>query len=194
MLITCINKTNDNNLSKWHMLTHSFSFFRPRLGTTFHKVVGVGALFFIFASIEGCLRQLKVGLYLYNLVLSLNSWLQYSHIIQVLAQLVHHSYYITHFYHIIHTLLPLLTHHNKSYQSYHITHNPATILTTPITSHTHCYHSYQITGTILPFLSHYTHPYHSYHIMHTIQPLLPHHTQSYQPYHITLFTFITFSM
>ena len=167
MLITCINKTNDNNSSKWHMLTHSFSFFRPRLGTTFHKVVGVGALFFIFASIEGCLRQLKVGLCLYNLVRSLNPWLQYSHIIQVLALLVHHSYYITHFYHIIHTLLPLLKHHNKSYQSYHITHNPAT----SITSHTY-----------LPLQSHHTHSYHSYHIMHTIQPLLPHHTQSYQHY------------
>ena len=167
MLITCINKTNDNNSSKWHMLTHSFSFFRPRLGTTFHKVVGVGALFFIFASIEGCLRQLKVGLCLYNLVRSLNSWLQYSHIIQVLALLVHHSYYITHFYHIIHTLLPLLKHHNKSYQSYHITHNPAT----SITSHTY-----------LPLQSHHTHSYHSYHIIHTIQPLLPHHTQSYQHY------------
>lgn len=167
MLITCINKTNDNNSSKWHMLTHSFSFFRPRLGTTFHKVVGVGALFFIFASIEGCLRQLKVGLCLYNLVRSLNSWLQYSHIIQVLALLVHHSYYITHFYHIIHTLLPLLKHHNKSYQSYHITHNPAT----SITSHTY-----------LPLQSHHTHSYHSYHIMHTIQQLLPHHTQSYQHY------------
>lgn len=170
MWITCINKTNDNNLSKWHMLKHSFSFFRPRLGTTFHKVVGVGALFFIFASIEGCLRQLKVGLCLYNLVLSLNSWLQYSHIIQNLALLVHHSYYITHFYHIIHTFLPLLSNHR---------HNPAI----SITSH-----------TFLPIQSHHTHSYHSYHIMHTIQPLLPHHTQSYQPYHLTLFTFITFSM
>nr|XP_022332108.1 transmembrane protein 87A-like [Crassostrea virginica] len=36
-----------------------FGIVKPRLGTTFHKVVGVGALFFIFASIEGCLRQLK---------------------------------------------------------------------------------------------------------------------------------------
>lgn len=165
MLITCINKTNDNNSSKWHMLTHSFSFFRPRLGTTFHKVVGVGALFFIFASIEGCLRQLKVGLCLYNLVRSLNSWLQYSHIIQVLALLVHHSYYITHFYHIIHTLLPLLTHHNKSYQSYHITHNPATILTTPITSH-----------TFLPLLSHHAHNPTTFTTSHTILPTLSHHT------------------
>lgn len=36
-----------------------FGIVKPRLGTTFHKVIGVGTLYFIFASIEGCTRQLK---------------------------------------------------------------------------------------------------------------------------------------
>ncbi|XP_056020595.1 transmembrane protein 87A-like [Ostrea edulis] len=36
-----------------------FGIVKPRLGTTFHKVVGIGALYFIVASIEGCMRQLK---------------------------------------------------------------------------------------------------------------------------------------
>lgn len=30
--------------------------FRPRLGTVMHRVVGLGILYFVFASIEGVLR------------------------------------------------------------------------------------------------------------------------------------------
>ncbi|XP_062616670.1 transmembrane protein 87A-like [Saccostrea cucullata] len=36
-----------------------FGIVKPRLGTTFHKVVAMGTVFFILASIEGCMRQLK---------------------------------------------------------------------------------------------------------------------------------------
>lgn len=36
-----------------------FGIVKPRLGLTFHKVLCVGILYFILASIEGCLRSLK---------------------------------------------------------------------------------------------------------------------------------------
>lgn len=35
---------------------------RPRLGTTLHRVLGVGALYFILATVEGCFRSLHVSL------------------------------------------------------------------------------------------------------------------------------------
>ncbi|KAL5009234.1 hypothetical protein ScPMuIL_014815 [Solemya velum] len=35
-----------------------FGIVKPRLGPTLHKVLGVGALYFTFASIEGCMRAL----------------------------------------------------------------------------------------------------------------------------------------
>lgn len=32
---------------------------RPRLGVVLHRVVGIGLLYFVLASIEGCMRALK---------------------------------------------------------------------------------------------------------------------------------------
>lgn len=56
-------------------LTSCFSFYcRPRLGTTLHRVLGVGALYFILATIEGCFRSLHVSLFLCTpVVAGLNS-------------------------------------------------------------------------------------------------------------------------
>ncbi|XP_069117831.1 transmembrane protein 87A-like [Argopecten irradians] len=36
-----------------------FGIVKPRLGPTFHKVIGVGALYFFVSLIEGCMRQLQ---------------------------------------------------------------------------------------------------------------------------------------
>ena len=36
-------------------------FYRPRLGTALHRVLGVGGLYFILAAIEGCFRSLHVS-------------------------------------------------------------------------------------------------------------------------------------
>lgn len=36
-----------------------FSIFRPRLGVILHRVVGVGLIYFVLASIEGCTRALQ---------------------------------------------------------------------------------------------------------------------------------------
>lgn len=43
--------------SMWNVQCLNYVFcFRPRLGQTLHKVVGVGGLYFLLASIEGCMR------------------------------------------------------------------------------------------------------------------------------------------
>lgn len=34
-------------------------YFRPRLGIVLHRVVGVGLIYFVLASIEGCTRALQ---------------------------------------------------------------------------------------------------------------------------------------
>ena len=39
-------------------------YFRPRLGAAFHKVLFVGAVYFISSSVEGCYRAIKVSVIL----------------------------------------------------------------------------------------------------------------------------------
>lgn len=40
----------------------SLTYFRPRLGTTLHKVLAVGLVYFIASATEGCLRAIRVSI------------------------------------------------------------------------------------------------------------------------------------
>ncbi|MCL4130333.1 UNVERIFIED_CONTAM: hypothetical protein GTU68_023795 [Idotea baltica] len=56
-LVSCAKRT----LSRMLVIIVSFGFgiVKPRLGVVLHRVVGVGVLYFILASIEGCMRALR---------------------------------------------------------------------------------------------------------------------------------------
>jgi len=52
------------NMTKQKYYKKNFDcyFDRPRLGPMLHRIVGMGVLYFVLASIEGCMRALKASL------------------------------------------------------------------------------------------------------------------------------------
>ncbi|KAL9957722.1 hypothetical protein ACROYT_G034658 [Oculina patagonica] len=55
-LVSCVKRTLARILVI--IVSMGFGIVKPRLGTTLHRVLGVGALYFILATIEGCFRAL----------------------------------------------------------------------------------------------------------------------------------------
>ncbi|KAJ7340054.1 Transmembrane protein 87A [Desmophyllum pertusum] len=55
-LVSCVKRTLARILVI--IVSMGFGIVKPRLGTTLHRVLGVGALYFILATVEGCFRAL----------------------------------------------------------------------------------------------------------------------------------------
>ncbi|XP_058957781.2 transmembrane protein 87A-like isoform X1 [Pocillopora verrucosa] len=56
-LVSCVKRTLARILVI--IVSMGFGIVKPRLGSTLHRVLGVGALYFILATIEGCFRALR---------------------------------------------------------------------------------------------------------------------------------------
>jgi hypothetical protein len=59
-LVSCLNRTLARMLII--VLSVGFDVVKPRLGSTLHKVVGVGFVYFLLCAIEGVMRVSKVGI------------------------------------------------------------------------------------------------------------------------------------